>query len=336
MTWDQAIGIADIVTAISAILALILATWLGLRAIQIAQADFRRSHQEFMVSQSASLLEAATAYGSLAVKFAQYLTTDDEGERLQLEERKLDFDGKVTVIRAQQPASQGVSTIDEVERFSMALYSMAIASRELRNLGRGVLRHYIFDASDAPTSDILKNLAKQVHGHEKYTEEYSGFVHEAWDGAGQSRAFDGAPEIAEELRQKCDRAEWEPSIDEALRLVVPWAGVELGIYIALASIEDEQPESLHEDNDSEIMQVIPRWFDQWPSRYKQMVARFTKEDGSPIDSDLSTPEELTLQLVRDIRRQLFSLLRRLIEELRETAPEEKPASVFRSGPARSH
>lgn len=154
-----------------------------------------------------------------------------------------------------------------------------------------------------------------------------------------SPAFSGSSAAATQLRVKIADAAWDPSVNQSLRLVIPWLRTELGWLYVQAVLDDGTPLMMLNSNwgayfdDVDGVMVEPPhprpdaedWLKKWPSHYWQ-----AEDHGDdPIDNPqawLVSPEELTTNLFNDLRGEFITRISTLFREMRENPPPRPPTS----------
>ncbi|MCH8561847.1 hypothetical protein LTI14_01230 [Nesterenkonia sp. YGD6] len=324
--WALLVDIAQVITAISAVIAVIVATWLGLKAIRVAKADNGQAQQEFLYNQVDSVLDAALTL----VSGASDLETDpafetNQGQR-SLRRSAEGFRSRLRVLKALRliPAEREVA--NELQQFADVLAKVGLARQRLMREGRGVLLQTVFDDTDDATSRLLAHLTKRVHASVAGVDDMGNEI-PAEDGHGFSEVSDGSPSVAARLREDLARSDWEPTVNESMRLMMPWVLVELGWWCVQCDeigtpqwlMEDDTYSGQHVDQEKQVVVTPPRpqqaaedWLDEWPQRFWNWdLNGFWK----------LSPEELADELLKDLSAEFLDRLLSLIADLREGLPE---------------
>lgn len=319
--WKLGVDIAQIVTAVSAVAAIYVATWLGLKGIRIAKSDNGLGQREFLFNQVDGVLESALALTASASEAANN-PSPERGDLRRAHER---FESRVRVLEALELLPEESVVAKDVQQFALAMAALARAHSELLGEGRSVLLPTIFDGTDDVTKEILADLAMVVHGHEEYEDD--GYLVGADDGLGKSDAFQGTREWAAHLREKTNDSHWKPTVMDALRLVVPWARVKLGL-VGLGTDLDGSPVALSElryeggffDEDlGELIlppwppQVVDDWLREWPRQFAHL--------GVDLGMPGMAPEDLTARLLTDLRAEFLDRVVAVVLELRKQLTE---------------
>lgn len=323
--WGAASDVANTITAISAVAGVIVAAVLGLKAISIARQDHDRSAQEFLYAQVDVLLQSGLTLSSAASELAAEV---GEGE---LVERGLDreaesFQSRLQLLRELELVDPKNGAANACDQFAHVLVVVAKASHVLLRDGRNVLASTIFDG-ESDGAGILRDLATQVHAYADM-KDLAGYEHPGSDGQGVSRSFDGTPAVAAQLRVKLADAAWEPSVNQSLRLVMPWIRTELGWLYIQAVLDDGTPLMMMDSdwgayfNEEDGVLVEPphphpdaeEWLKKWPSRFWQ--AEDHGDDPNDPQAQLVSPEELTTGLFNDLRGEFITRISTLVREMR--------------------
>jgi hypothetical protein len=324
VVWERIIDFAEIATAVSAVAAVVLAAWLGLKAIRIAKSDNGQAQQVFLYGQVDSVLQSALALTSAANDLANVPDVHADSARRTLQRCAEELEGRIRVLTALKLIPAGSGNAEDVQQFAAALVIIALARQELLRDGRHVLVPTVFDGEDEVTGELLGQLAMQVHGHRSYKEE--GHTIEAFDGQGMSTAFDSAPAVAVKLRSDLVRVDWDPTMNQSLRVVMPWVRAKLGwLYVqrdlegALQCLTDTRHDGDYFDHEKATMVELPRpqqviedWIDQWPAWSSSDIGEFLP----PL-----SPEHLVEQVLHDMRIELLDRLIALVAGLRAGLPD---------------
>lgn len=307
--WARVTEVANIVTAASAVTGVVLAAWLGERAIRIARADNGHATLEFRFKLLEDFLQAVIGLASDAREIGNSPSLDPDAAELKLDRDSERVESRLRVLTSLNILSHEASDAEPLLEFRSAVVGLSLARRRLLDSGRDVLAPLIFDDSDEVTSSFLRDIALRVHGQDAHLDGESEVQVEASDGTGVSRAFDGSAATAARLRKDLRRADWEPTLNESLRLVMPWATEAVG-RVVVAFDPDGSPVKLHDPRvwdafpfDSATKQVVSvelppdvvgDWIEGWPNRF------WRADDNEELEGFEFSPEELSKKLLGDV------------------------------------
>ena len=335
--WDRIVNVADTVTAIAAVVAVVLATWLGLKAIRVAREDNDQSQQQFLYDQVDLVLQSAVALTSSATDVSTS-TGDDHGADARAMERcSEEFDTRLRVLTA-LGFTTAQDSLDEVRQFATMLAEVARANHRLTRDGRAVLVPTIVDGDSGDY--LLDDLSKRVFGHDSYIETHPGTGEEVeMPGADGKENIDAEidpfrhdPAYAAELRVLTAQSGWEPTVYQSLRLVLPWIRVSLGWSYVQFVNDDGTPGQLMENDwgawfDESTLEMhepdhpaaaAAAWLDAWPKRYWVFEPNFTH--------DKASPEQIARQLLSDLRAAFIDRLVALVQRTQEGIAEQRVRS----------
>lgn len=329
MEWSRVVDVADTVTAISAVVGVVIATWLGLKGIHLAKSGNDQVEQEFLYDQVDGVLQSALTLTAAATDLNYDSDSDPEPERRVLRLADEAFLSRLRVLDALKLLPSESETAAELAVFATALSRTALANEGLRRQGRQLLRPTLFDDSDECTDVLLRTIEMEAYGHSAY-EDFGGWVHEASDGRGIAPALSGDASVVGELNRGLEDPDWNPRADESIRLLIPYMKVENAL-LGLMIDEDGQPVMLREVWAEELtnpmllteeekenqpawsLGEVDRWFNEWPAGFFPVALRLGIEHPTLYD----TPERLAGRLVSDLRTEFLDRVLALIAELRE-------------------
>lgn len=312
--WNIAVNVADVVTAICAVIGVVIAVWLGLKAIVIAQRDTDRGMQEFVATRVDAVLDEALSFVSAAEKVATTpVTRATTGEVAAHFER---LTSKLRVLTALELVEERSEASVALVDFASTLHTVALMAAEPQKVLRESL--IVFDAA-ADACEILDGLAWQLHGRESYTDP-TGYVFERESGRGISDALDGDPDTAYQLYKKARDKDAGLTINEALRLLLPTIYDRLGwLYFIQPPDElpnyvmwkqdppspEQRPEELPTEREKNAH--VSAWLEAWPRhRWRRQEDH---HEPSSLDAVLTT-------LIHDLRNELIDRVVALVVELR--------------------
>lgn len=309
-TWQLVVGVANIVTALAAVAAIIVAALLSLKAIHEARSGNDSERQEFLTSWSYGLMQSALAINAAATNLVTDPKHDGREHKRGLEQAGSDLEARLRLLRplGLLPEDASPDARDRTRVFAEAVAGIARAYDEMSAHGRGVFVNTIFDSTDKLTAQLLANLRDKL-GTPCSTED--GYP--AWPD------LDGSAKTADCLRQQLESPQWAPTSREAMRLVMPWIRVKLGLW-------ECTPRGLSSHRETQISvakfsgralcdypeQAVETWLDDWPTW-------LGKIDPSANDI-MCTPEEVVDELFRDAQNALLERVDALVEELPKTEP----------------
>ena len=340
MDWQHFVDTADIVTAVSAVVGVVLAAWLGWKAVQIARSDHDRGEREFLYGQVESLFEAAFALTAAASELKTAPGSDPDPSRRELTLCRERFDGRVRILTSMNQLSQADSEL--VMTYSLALDRLARANQDLHLDGREVLAVTIFDGSDGHTSGMLTVLVEGSCKGPVWVSGGESFDDDVYEDKVINDlippAFRGSVDAAAELRHNLTRPGWRPTRVESLRLVLPWAQERLAIVTLdwddgepyqLSSTEPFYLDQEHRPHPGfwDVRQ-IDQWLDKWANAIgRRGVAEndFAVQMGS--EPTRLSPEDLTEQLVQDFRAKFVEQLVTMAKDMRKRLDESRTERI---------
>lgn len=309
MDWSRVVDVADTVTAISAVVAVVVATWLGLKGIRLAKSGNDQAEKEFLYDQVDGVLQSALAVTAAASDLNLDPDSDPEPKRRTLRSADEAFQSRLRVLDALKLLPDGSRTATDVGIFATALKRTAVADEKLQRLGRQVLRPTLFDDADSPTADLLAALRRKL-----------------WDDL---PAFSGTVAMTDEFDRKTTDPDWKPRADESVRLLLPYYKVENKLLELLID-NDGQPALMMDVWANELpgptnltqqqrdnpppwsLRDVDQWFNDWPEPYLLEYV-YTRSDNASLDE---TPEALSSALVNDLRLEFLDHVLVLIADLR--------------------
>lgn len=311
--------IVGAVSALSALLAVIVALYVGITANrlgritnEITTLDSRRAQREFLYNQVEGGLLAVLALTSAAAELSS-ATRRDSDAASELRRSRESFDGRLRALDSLGRHSADTGDANELLRqlrlFAGVLDVASRATHDLRTRGRSVLQSVVFDRSDEVTAELLEQLAFTVHGWEEGVDVHGQAVF-GTDGRDTSTAFDGSVQVAERLRKNLKKRHWDPNTDESLRLVIPWIQSRLK-WIDVATdlngrrlylTDDRHGNPIFDTSASYVAEspwpdrVASDWLNSWPKR-------FWSGDVHPEDLPRYSPEDIAQCLVDDLRNE---------------------------------
>lgn len=262
--------------------------------------------------------EIATMKGQELPSTAQSL--DREAQR---------FQSRLQLLRELELIDSRSLAASACDHFAHLLAMVAKASHSLQRDGRSILAATIFDGNaDAP--GLLRDLATQVHARDD-REVLGGHEDPGSDGQGVLPAFDASPETAMLLRKKLADASWRPSVNQSLRMVMPWIGTELGWSYVEGVDSDGAPLMMMENDwgahfDKSIGVLLEpthpypeaaSWVRRWPSRFWR--AEDHGDDPDNPQADFISPEDLSAVLFSDVLREFISRVSALVREMKPSS-----------------
>lgn len=323
--WGLVSDVADMVTAISAVAGVFLAAMLGLKAVRIAAQDHDRGAQEFLYAQVDALLQSALALTSAASELAVEMGEGGLAERC-VGRQSENFHSRLQLLRELELVNLNSEAASVCNQFAHMLVVVGKCSHGLRSDGRNLLAPTIFDGN-GDGAGILHDLATRVHGYPDRS-TFCGREEPGSDGHNVSPAFSGSTATAAQLRVDLADVAWRPSVDQSLRLVIPWLRTELGWLQVQAVLEDGTP-SMMMDNDwgaffdevngKMVLRPNPHpdaaeWLEKWPGRFWQIEDHGDDPNDNP-QAWLVSPEELTTNLFNDLRVHFIARVSALVREM---------------------
>jgi len=324
--WGLLVDVAQVVTAVSAVIAVIVATWLGLKAIRVARADNGQAQQEFLYNQVDSVLETALALTSAASDLETDSKSDPVEGRRTLRRSAEAFRSRVRVLKALRLIPVEGDTTDRLQQFADVIPRIGLARQRLIREGRDILRQTVLDETDDLTSRLLADLGKRMHATPAYTDDL-GYEISAQDGLKFSEVSDGSARVTARLQRDIGRNDWEPTVNQSVRLLMPWIRTELGWWDIqrdetgkpLWLFENDNYSGRYGDQSNQevveplrLEQVAEDWLDEWPGRFRNL-----DENGFWTLS----PEALADELLEDVSAEFLDRLLVLVADLRAGIPE---------------
>ncbi|GEE00384.1 hypothetical protein nbrc107696_08300 [Gordonia spumicola] len=336
MSWEHFVDVADIVTAVSAVVAVVLATWLGRDAIKVARSGNDTAERDLRYNQIEHLLQDMSALA---------MATDDLviGPVAPLQSRALErhaeaFDTRMQVLERLLPLDDhDAARFSAVNERAAMLKRISMATDELHRVGRTVLAETVSSGETRFTKDMLQRLVEidwtiTIDVRESLHAEP---VHEDvvdFQQVQTARAFAPSFEAANELRQKLDAPDSELTRPESVRLFTPWVSVVLGIAEVdedrglvgeLENIEFYEPER----GPSAIDKARVERIDDWIGKYLRRVSPFSRwSHVTAGDSDevavvevvgrSETPEQLARGFQRYLRDEFVREVVELVDVMR--------------------
>lgn len=327
--WDRIVDIADIVTAGCAVAGLVLATWLSLKAIRVAKGDSDRAFQEFVYGKVDAVLDAALALTSATSHLAESASSrESEAEVTKSLEA---FESRLHILSTLDDRSAGVRT-GSAKQFSWGLAQVARASARLRGEGRAILAPSVFDGeSDGP--GLLPALSRLMHGHDGFEDPHGSKAVEPSDGrvlVDGLDAFAPSAAYAASLRDRLGGPQWQPTVFESIRLVLPWLYLTWGWLYVQFEQDDGTPGMVMEndwgayfDESTQTMTqpphpmpVLATWLQEWPQVHHQEAGHLELMDSFGMEPPTVSPEELLVQMFEDLKGAYLDSVVSLVTELR--------------------
>lgn len=320
--WDRVIDVADIVTAISAVVGVIIAAKLGVQGVRIAARDATRGEREFVMGQAHHLTEAGVAFTRAVAALARDEKTQTSGAE-RLETQLSHLTARLDTLIEMSLIDREDKDVDSVKQFIETAERAATSVHRLQTAGPSILARTVFDG-EADLADVLRWMASKVHGHDAYVD--CGIEMAASDGWGVSTAFDDSREIAAQLRRDALEATTGLSVNESLRLVVPWLLIELDWLEVAQAPDDEYPTSVTENNwglfhNEETGEVvIPEhgfaevrdWLDVWLRDNFHRIEDHGRYSEDNFQGSSVSPNALAVQLLDGLSDELTDRLRSVV------------------------
>lgn len=349
--WSRVLDVAGMLTALIACVAAVLATWLSLRTVRIANSENDRGRQEFLYSQVSSVLEAALSLVSAAKGLDTVPNPTDTDDRRTLHGCADSVHSRLRVLISLKLINEeehGIKARD-VRQFADSLVKVGLARQKLHRSGRTTLMGTLLSESSdvtGTTADLLNDLSQQVHGTAFGTTDTYGEEIPESDGQGISNAFDGSESATASLKKRLAFSETCWSQNESLRLLIPWVKVELGWWEPLeepdgtiCGLDDSSMyDYVSEDSGTPTQvpgpeKVVADWLNSWPTRYWQsedMHEMLRAMDDYTGSLPTKTPEALIDELLDDFCDEFLDRLLGLIARLRDSLPESQLLTSFGS------
>ncbi|MDO5495348.1 MAG: hypothetical protein Q4G64_06515, partial [bacterium] len=278
------------------------------RDLAVVQAE-----REFLFNQVEGLLSAALQLTAAADEVAAGQARGESSDR-ELRRAEEGFVLRIHILEELRlTAGHGEGNRELIE-FAAVLGPMARARGELEIEGRSALARSIFDGSDEVTARFLADLAGRVHGHGEIEE----LGLQASDGRSTSEAFWEHSSIAERLKANLSVAGWKPTINESLRLILPFARLSLGwweLYLDGEGTAVGLHDRYYDPREAHPHPFAEAWLDEWPDRFARV-----DED---MD-DLLAPETAADMLWNSFRAEFIRRFLALVTESRSRLPERAP------------
>ncbi|HHW84257.1 MAG TPA: hypothetical protein GX743_10700 [Actinomycetales bacterium] len=327
-----AVDIANIVTALMAVAAVLVAVDLGRKALkEAAHANLEaarstaaaleandQTEKTFLYQQVDGVLESALAFTAAVHHVGAFPEGDGEAQEQALMAAEEAFVNRLRVLTALRLIPEENEPREHVCQFAAAARRAVGAHRELALGGREVLAPFIFDQQDPPTEQMLTDLARLLHGHAEF-EDQPGRVLAASDGQGVAEELDGSQATAQRLRENLAAHDEDTTSAELIRLLYPWLSVRLGWWSthsdgegAVAGLDDGQAPEWTDEGVVDVEDVphaqpeVRDWLHRW-------IAGFNSPDSVPASSSV---EDLSDQVWHGLRSEFLARLLALVEDMR--------------------
>lgn len=301
MNWDTAVDAANLVTMVCAVIGVVLAAVLGWVAIHVARSGNDTARKESLYGQVDDMLNAALGLTAASA--------DHGDDNRELHRAREAFASRMGVLAALGHAARPTDAVTDTQLFADALAGAAEADARLGREGRLVLSETLLSGDeDDHTKNLLKCWADRYLLQDSQDSGEANDLDVPW-------AFRTNSDVAQQLRESLDRPEWKPQASESLRLIVPWMQEALGL-VTLGTNESSETTALlsnrpspytDEESPNWSMERLHRWLGQWlPQEVDQDVSRGFK----------FSPEQMSAQLVTDLRGAFLEQIVRLVSDLR--------------------
>ncbi|OBA38994.1 hypothetical protein [Gordonia sp. 852002-51296_SCH5728562-b] len=315
MDWGHYVDVANIVTAVSAVVAVVLATWLALKAIETTKAGNDTAERDLRYNQIDHTLHDLLALAAASGELAPDNPRDTSTSLRALSNRAEALESRLKVIEALGLPSER-SNIDRVRELADDLQTFALARDRLSREGRVILADSVTEG--AYTEEIWEEL-REIFQAPPHTFDDDDWIPEVSEAR------------VEALRGKVGRQGATLTQSESVRLFATWARVVLGRagfyqigdgFELIDIIHDKRPDFLGQgttpsDSDKLRADRVDHWVNTVLENAGTLWTQLNDERGTVVDAH-GSPEAIATAFQRHLRDEFVSAAAGFVNDLRVT------------------